>query len=162
MFTVRSMREEDLGIVAQLNRECFPRDNSTLADARKWTEASWKAAPRTSCFVLVDEKEQVGGYILWLEKGGFRKEAVLELEQIGVSNSLRGQGGGTLLIRKSLKELKERFAFQGRTIKLIEITTAADNEAQRLYESALGARRVTIIPNLFGGKDEVVMIARDP
>ena len=162
MFTVRSMQEEDLGIVAQLNRECFPGDNSTLADARKWIEASWKAVPRISCFVLVDEKGQVGGYILWLEKGGFRKEAVLELEQIGVADSLRGRGRGKLLICESLSALKARLLGERRSLHLVEVTTGVGNEAQRLYRDTLGAEIEATIRGLFGEKDEVVMIARDP
>ncbi|MCH7828837.1 GNAT family N-acetyltransferase [Patescibacteria group bacterium] len=154
------MRKEDLGIVAQLNKECFPEDNSTLTDAREWIEANWKAAPRTSYFVLIDEEGQVEGYILWLEKGGFRKEAVLELEQIAVIPSQRGRGGGRTLIQQTLPQLKERLALQGRTIKLIEVTTAADNEAQRLYRDTLGAEVEATIHDLFRG-NEVIMVARN-
>ncbi len=161
MFTVRSMRKEDLGMVARLSRECFPKDNSTLADAREWVEANWRATPRTAYFVLTNEEGQIGGYILWLEKGGFRKKAVLELEQIAVTASLRGHGAGRLLIERSLVWLKDRLALQGRTLKLVEVTTAATNEAQRLYRSTLGAKVECVIRDLFVG-DEAIMIARNP
>ena len=161
MFTVRPMREEDIGKVAELNKECFPEDNSTLEDAQKWVGANLRAAPRTSYFVLEDEQRQVIGYILWLEKGGFRKEAVLELEQIGVSGSLRGQGGGKLLIRESLDTLKVRLLSEERSLHLVEVTTAADSEAQRLYRDTLGAEVEATIRDLFLG-DEVIMVARNP
>ena len=161
MFTVRSMRKGDFPVVSQLNRECFPKDNSTLSDAREWISASWRAAPRTSYFVLEDEQGQVIGYILWLEKGGFRKEAVLELEQIGVTSAWRGRGGATLLIKESLKEIGRLLAAKGRSLKLVEVTTAASNEAQRLYSSALGAVVAATISDLYAG-DEVIMVARNP
>mgnify|MGYP001594815292 CR=1 FL=1 len=161
MFTVRSMRKGDFPVVSQLNRECFPKDNSTLSDAREWISASWRAAPRTSYFVLEDEQGQVIGYILWLEKGGFRKEAVLGLEQIAVAVSSRGKGAGRLLVTKSLEWLKDGLALQERTLKLVEVTTGTTNEAQRLYESTLGAVVVATISDLYAG-DEVIMVARNP
>lgn len=162
MFTVRSMHEEDLPVVSQLNKECFPGDNSTLSDAKEWISASWRAAPRTSYFVLEDEQGQVIGYILWLEKGGFRKEAVLELEQIGITSSWRGKRGATFLIRESLGAVKKLLENQGRKLKLVEVTTAADNEtAKHLFCSTLGAEVEAIISGLYV-EDEVIMVAREP
>ena len=161
MLSVRSMRKEDLGVVVQIHRECFPLDNSTLEDARQWIGASWRATPRTAYFVLMNEEGQIGGYILWMEKGGFRKEAVLDLEQIGVTPLWRGQGGGHLLITESLKWLKDYLVLQERVLKLVTVTTSANNEAQSLYESALGAVVEATIFDLYVG-NEVIMVARKP
>lgn len=161
MFSVRPMQEGDLDVVVHIHRECFPEDNSTLEDARDWVWANWRAVPRTSYFVLVDKLGQVGGYILWMERGGFRREAVLELEQIAVTSAWRGMGGGRLLITEGLRELKDYLSLQERTLKLIQVTTGATNESQHLYRSTLGAEVEAIIHDLFG-EDEVVMIARDP
>lgn len=163
MFIVSSMKKKDLAVIAQINRECFPKDNADLNEALLWVKASWKAAPRTSCFTLTDEQGKIGGYIIWLEKGGFRKSAVLELEQIGVISSWRGKGGAKNLIRISLQVIKERLKTEGRTLKLVEVTTAADNAAQRLYKSTLGAVVVATISDLYEDEgEEIIMVARNP
>lgn len=159
-FTVRRMNEVDIYGVAKLNQECFSgnRDNSEMAAL--WISSNFAAYPRMQYFVAEDESGIVG-YILWMEKGGFRKEAVLELEQIGVAASQRGKGIGIKLIEESLREIKKFLADQGRRLKLVEVTTGTENEAQRLYKKTLGAEPECIIKELFRG-DELVMIARNP
>jgi ribosomal protein S18 acetylase RimI-like enzyme len=72
---------------------------------KKWIKCNFKVFPRMQYFVA-QFKGKVLGYILWVEKGGFRKNAVLELEQIAVHPDYRGIGIGTKLIKESLKELK--------------------------------------------------------
>jgi ribosomal protein S18 acetylase RimI-like enzyme len=161
VFTIRDAQKDELGTMARINNECFPEDNSTLGDALMWVETNWRAFPRASYFVLLNEKGQIGGYILWLERGGFREKAVLELEQIAVTTSWRGQGCAKMLIRDSLSCLKGRLASQGRSLKLVEVTTSKENEAQLLYQSTLGAAPEAVLRDLFGG-DEVIMIARNP
>ncbi|MCH9716634.1 MAG: GNAT family N-acetyltransferase [Gammaproteobacteria bacterium] len=53
-------------------------------------------------FVARDEKDQVIGYVQWIYKSGFRKEAVIELEQIAVVQDKQGQGVASKLIKESL------------------------------------------------------------
>jgi ribosomal protein S18 acetylase RimI-like enzyme len=161
MFIVRPMQEGDLQQVSQLNRECFPEDTSSLEGARDWVEATWRATPRTTYFVLMNAGGQIGGYILWMEKGGFRKSAVLELEQIGVTSTWRGKGCAKSLIQESIRAMKARLEVQGRILKLVEVTTSTDNKAQRLYANTLGALAVATIRDLFDD-DEIIMVARNP
>lgn len=60
-------------------------------------------------FVARDEKDQIVGYIQWIQKSGFRNESVIELEQIAVLQNKRGKGIGALLIRESLNSKKKIF-----------------------------------------------------
>ena len=127
-------------------------------DAIKWISCNMAAFPRTQYFVAKSGKE-IAGYILWLEKGGFRKEAVFELEQIAVKKAFQGQGIGTKLIEKSLPEIKNYVEKRGSVLKAIEVSTGTDNKAQNLYSKALGAKAECVVKNLYRG-DEVIMIAR--
>ena len=123
-----------------------------------WVLCRIKAMPQVMCYGAWRGDELLG-YIVWEEHGGFRKEAVLELEQIAVSARYRGQGIGAQLIVDSLGSMKAQLKERGAALKLIYLSTGTKNEAQRLYKKVLGAETVTVIPNLYRS-DETVMIAR--
>jgi ribosomal protein S18 acetylase RimI-like enzyme len=103
---------------------------------------------------------KVVGYILWLEKGGFRKDAVLELEQVAVRAARRGQGIGEALIRGSLDGLRIALQSRGARLKLIEVTTGSEQGAIGFYARVLGAEVAARIPDVFRG-DEYILIARE-
>ena len=84
----------------------------------EWLECNLKAFPRFLCFVAEIDKDIIG-YIIWAQKSGFRPEVVLELEQIAVSTSRRGQGIGRNLIEESLPLVREQLAKRGATLKHI-------------------------------------------
>lgn len=126
--------------------------------AIKWINCNFKAYPRMQYFVAKLEGKIVG-YILWMEKGGFREKSVWELEQIAVDEKFSGQGIGAKLIKKSLAEIKKYLKKRNSKLKIIEVTTGTENIAQKLYQKNLGAKVECIIKNLFRG-DEVIMIAR--
>jgi len=129
-----------------------------IKEARKWVKCNFSAFPRTQYFIA-KVNGKISGYILWIEKGGFRKESIWELEQIAVAKDCQGQGIGTQLIGASLLELKKYLEKRGSVLKAVEVTTRTDNMAQHLYKKTLGAEVECVIKNLFQG-DEVVMIAR--
>ncbi len=56
--------------------------------------------------------------------------------------------------------MKQKLAEQGSTLKHVLVTTRADNFAQKLSQSTLGAEVETTISNLYS-VDEVLMIARN-
>ena len=72
---VRPYVDSDLGAVASIHSVAFPRQLLST----QWVSCNAAAHPRTRYFVA-----EIGGvatgYILWLEKSGFRKDVVLELE----------------------------------------------------------------------------------
>ena len=156
MVVIRRMKDEDLeGIVCDY-LECFHgmKDKNLV---RKWILDNYRGYPRIQYFVA-EENNEILGYILWMEKGGFRKEAVIELEQICVKRDYRGQGIGKKLIRESLKEVESYIENRGSKLKKILVTTGTENEARRLYEDTLGAKPECTIKNLFRG-DELVLVA---
>lgn len=157
MLKIAKMKESDVLQAARIASQCFSgmRD---IKKARLWINCNLQAFPRARYFAAKDGQKIIG-YILWLEKGGFRKEAVLELEQIAVQSASQGQGVATQMIKDSLASIKKDLARQGRRLKLVEATTGAGNKAQELYKKTLGAKPVAVVKNLFRG-DEVIMISR--
>ena len=152
---IRIMNGSDLNEASLVHKAAFPRQSFSY----EWLECNLKAYPRFLSFVA-EVNNQIVGYIIWAQKSGFRAEAVLELEQLAVSPQFQGQGIGRNLIEKSLPLVKEELAKKNSTLKHIMVTTRADNHAQELYKSTLGAEVEATISNLYSA-DEVLMIARN-
>jgi ribosomal protein S18 acetylase RimI-like enzyme len=108
---------------------------------------------------VAEDRRSVIGYVLWMEKGGFRPAAVFELEQIAIEASARRRGAGSALIRASLRDIEDLLRKRGSRLKLVEVTTGAEQDALRFYQRTLGARVVATLPQLFRG-DEHVLFAR--
>jgi ribosomal protein S18 acetylase RimI-like enzyme len=153
---IRKMRNDDLLAVAKVHEAAFPRQ--LLSET--WVACNFNAYPRIRYFVA-ENQGIIFGYVQWTEKSGFRKEVVLELEQIGVLPSNQNQGIGSSLISQSLKMIKDELNLREASIKSILVSTRTDNEAQKLYKKILHAEPEIVIPNLFSA-DEVLMIARNP
>lgn len=156
---VRLMNHLQVDEVAEVASLSF----SGMKDPEKswrWISCNFNAFPRCQYFVAEGRKSgRVYGYVFWMEKGGFREEAVWELEQIAVHPDYRGFGIGTRLVKDSLRVIIEQLHKRGSKLKLAEVSTGTANEAQRLYEKTLGAKVVMVIPDLYR-QDEVVMMAR--
>jgi ribosomal protein S18 acetylase RimI-like enzyme len=152
---IRKMNEADIPAVSLVHEKVFTRQTQSLG----WITSNFNAAPRIMYYVAVID-EQIIGYIEWLQKSGFRKEAILELEQIAVLTSHQKKGVGRQLIDESLKMIKEELVQKGQKIKHVIVTTRADNYAKRLYKEALDARVECTIRDLYSA-DEVIMIARN-
>ncbi|MCG9561167.1 GNAT family N-acetyltransferase [Vibrio chagasii] len=149
------MTEADLNGAALVHQATFVRQQNS----KTWLQCNLSAAPRFLNFVAESDGEIVG-YIIWVQKSGFRPEAVLELEQLAVLPTAQGQGLGKKLILDSLRQVKQKLSEQDSTLKHVLVTTRADNFAQKLYQSTLGAEVETTISNLYSA-DEVLMIARN-
>jgi ribosomal protein S18 acetylase RimI-like enzyme len=152
---VRAMAAEDIEKVSMIHKRVFVRQGRS----REWVEWNFRAFPRMRYFVALDEG-RLEGYIHWTERSGFREKVVLELEQLGVTPERQGQGIGRRLIVESLPLVSKAIAGRGAAIRHIVVTTRADNAAQRLYRTVLGAEIEATIPQLYSA-DEVFMIARD-
>jgi len=153
---IRRMMEQDLLNVAKIHKETFPRH--LLSE--EWIACNFRAYPRIKYFVAESEGDLLG-YIQWIEKGGFRKAVVLELEHIGVLPSKQNAGIGSLLICETLSMIKEELRQRDAHIKLVLVSTRTDNNAQHLYKKILKAQPEVIIHDLYSA-DEVLMIARNP
>ncbi|MCH7759674.1 GNAT family N-acetyltransferase [Patescibacteria group bacterium] len=157
MILIKRAEQNQVKGIAEITSQCFS-GLKDLSMARQWTNCNFQAYPRMQYFVA-QEGDKILGYILWKEKGGFRKQAVIELEQIAVDLKYRGQGIGTKIITESLIKIKDYLKMRGSSLKLIEVTTGTTNQAQKLYQKTLGAKVEIVIKDLFNG-DEVIMIAR--
>ncbi|MCX6718054.1 MAG: GNAT family N-acetyltransferase [Candidatus Staskawiczbacteria bacterium] len=154
---IKRAQKNDLKKIAEIASDCFS-GLKNKKDAIKWIKCNFNAFPRMQYFVAKNQKE-IAGYVLWMEKGGFRKESVFELEQIAIKKTFQGQGIGTQLVEKSLLEIKNYLKKRKSVLKLVEVTTGSENLAQNLYKKALGAKPECVVKNLFRG-DEIIMIAR--
>lgn len=148
------MHSEDIEAVSRVHAEQFERQKNS----QQWINCNFSAYPRIMLFVARDEKDKVIGYIQWIQKSGFRKEAVFELEQIAVLRKNQNSGVGTLLIKQSLEHIKNYLADSHSTLKSVLVSTRTDNAAAKLYETVLGAKKVAEIKALYS-HDEVIMLA---
>ncbi len=154
-YKIRRIESTDVTSVAKVHSQSFSRQ----IDSAGWVSCNFKAHPRIRIFVAQVDEEIVG-YIQWIEKSGFRKEVVLELEQIAVLPAWRNQGVGSNLINFSLPLVKEELANRGAVLKHVLVTTRTNNEAQKIYRETLNASVVTTIPDLFSSA-EVIMLSRN-
>ncbi|MFH0829599.1 MAG: GNAT family N-acetyltransferase [Candidatus Aenigmatarchaeota archaeon] len=148
--------------MARIHEECFPYDATNLADRARILEA-WNNPPVMQYWAAKTDRGFPIGYIRWVERGGIRPKAVMELEQIGVLPAYRGKGVATDLIDCSMKKLDQHLKSDERELKLVFLTTAKDGSAQKLYAKTLGAKIRTTIPAFYedtsSNIDEVVMVA---
>lgn len=156
MMRVRKMKEDDIDDVAKIYRECF-HGMKDIDEIKEWIFLKYISYPVNRYYVI--EEDDIKGYILWIELGGFRKEAVIELEQIAVTPEAQGKGLGSMLIKESLRDVIREIDARGSTLKLVKVTTGTDNKAQILYKKTLNANPAAVIPDMFRG-DEVILIAR--
>ena len=151
---VGSMSPDHVHAAAKVHQISFPRQ--TLS--QDWISANFNGFPKIIPFVA-ELNDQAIGYIFWTQKSGFRSEVILELEQMAVHPDHRGQGIGQKLVEDSLPQVKAYLTTQNSILKHIVVTTRADNDAQALYRTTLGAEVEAVIKNLYSA-DEVFMVAR--
>lgn len=152
---VRVMTENDLNGAASVHRATFPRQKHSI----EWLQCNLNAFPRFLSYVATVNNDIVG-LIVWSQKSGFRTEAVLELDLLAVLPNYQGKGIGRELICQSYSLVREHLALSESTIKHVLVSTRADNHAQKLYASVLGAQVEATFENLYSA-DEVLMIARN-
>ncbi len=125
MITIRPMKINDVETVSMIHTKSFTRQLAS----KKWVICNLNAYPRIMMFVAINADDKVIGYIQWLQKSGFRKEAVIELEQIAVLPAMQGNKVGTTLITKSLALVKEYLIAQDAILKAIMVTTRSESTA---------------------------------
>jgi len=151
------MRDNDIAQVVKIYLKCF-KGMQKYTQVKKWITLKHRSYPVNQFFVGI-LRGKVIGYILWAELGGFRKDAVIELDQIAVTPDYQGKGFGATIIKESLKAVITQLKRRKSRLKLVKTTTGATNEAQKLYKDVLNAKPVATIPDFFR-TDEVILISR--
>ena len=154
---VKKLSKIEIGKIVQIASENFSAMKE-VNRAKKWITGNFKNYPRMQYYVA-KIKGNILGYILWVEKGGFREKSVWELEQVTVKEEFGRQGIGSQLILKSLEQIKNYLKKRGSSLKIIEVKTRKDNTAQDFYRKILGAKVECLLKDFYRG-DEIVMIAR--
>ncbi|NQY20083.1 MAG: GNAT family N-acetyltransferase [Campylobacteraceae bacterium] len=149
------MKKSDLKSASLVHKENFTRQNFSY----EYLECSFNSYPK-SLIYIVEDNENIIAYIIWTQKSGFRKEVVLELEQIAVLKNKQANNVGTELIISSLKLVKNVLLKTQSRIKHIIVSTRDDNYVKKLYKKVLNVKVETVIKDLYSA-DEVIMIAKD-
>jgi len=102
------MQNGDLDLASRIHREAFSRQKESY----QWLKCNLNAFPRFLSFVAQIDNT-LAGYIIWAQKSGFRKDVVLELEQIAISKN----GVGSKLIQESLPLVREQLDKMGSSLK---------------------------------------------
>jgi len=154
---IRQLEEDEVDRLVPIYLDAFQGMTSHEL-ITEWARCNLRAFPQKVCFGAWYENSLVG-YAVWAEKGGFRTKAVWELEQIAVLSEYRKHGIGTKLIRDSLAEIKAHTEKRGAILKIVLVTTEANNASATLYKRILGARQEGTIRDFYKG-DEQIMVAR--
>lgn len=94
------MDDKDLKEASLVHKEAFERQCLFY----EWLECNLNAYHRIICYVVI--KNSIAGYIIWSQKSGFRRQTVLEVEQIAILKKDHGQVIGRKLIEDSLPNVR--------------------------------------------------------
>ena len=155
-MNIRPFEKEDLVETSAVHKAAFTRQKMSY----EWIKCNANAFPKSLLFVAENKDQEIVGYIHWCQKSGFRREVVLELEQLAVHPNCQGKGVGTQLVKESLPQVQARLRTRNAKIKHVVVTTRADNFSRKLYEKTLKAKVEATISNLYSA-DEVFMVSRN-
>jgi ribosomal protein S18 acetylase RimI-like enzyme len=156
-IVIRELSYRDIPSLVDIYIESFKGMNDERV-VRRWIECKYRSKP-ISVYYVASLEDRIVGYILWTEHGGFRSDAVIELEQVAVRREFRGKGIASKLIKDSLQRFTEEYInSRGARLKLVIVTTSKDNAAKELYKRVLNASEVCTISDLYS-TDESILIA---
>ena len=148
---IRQATNSDTKHISTVYSVCFPRE----ANHDLWINSCFNSFPK-SIYYVYEEYNNIQGYILWSVKNGFRTNAIIELEQLGVHPDNSGQGIGRKLITQSFEMFKSHIAELGFNLGSVMVTTSEGNYAEELYKSTLGVTRNGIIKE-YGSGNELIL-----
>lgn len=151
---IRQAVEQDIEPISEIYRACFPREQQHS----KWIEACFRSYPKGVYFVIESEGVVVG-YILWCIKNGFRENAIVELEQVGIHPENSGMGFGKVLVKESYEIFKTFVADLGLNIGAVLVTTSEGNYAESMYKSVLGVETSAKIEG-YGSGNELILFKK--
>ena len=153
-MTVKQASKFNIDGISKVYSVCFPREvNHDI-----WINSCFNSYPKSVYYVFMDNND-TQGYILWSVKNGFRTNAIIELEQLGVHPEQAGQGIGRKLISESFQLFKSHLADLGLNIGSVMVTTSEGNYAEKLYKSTLGVSRNGLIEG-YGSGNELILFKK--
>ncbi len=149
-LVIRRAEADDIPGAAKVHELAFPRQTFS----KDWIDCVFRSFPKSQLFIA-ERGGEIIGLIFWTEKSGFRREAVVELEQIAVHPEYQGRGIGIYLIIHSVILVAENIAERGAKLCHILGNTRVNNDALKLY-TKLGAQTIGAVSGLFTA-DEVFL-----
>jgi hypothetical protein len=151
-ISIRKIEEEDIVATGQLYHLVFPERQ--LSEELIW--CLFKSFPKSQCFVAELDREIVG-LVVWTSKSGFRSEAFIELEHLGVHTKYRNKHIATCLIKQSLSMVAKQLLHQDAVLKTIVINTRLDSISQSLFKKILATESIAKISEL----DMTILLTRN-
>ena len=153
-MSIRQANKSHIDGITKVYCVCFPREiNHDI-----WITSCFNSYPKSVYYVFI-ESNAIQGYILWSIKNGFRKNTIIELEQLGVHPEHAGKGIARKLISESFELFKLHVAGLGLDVGAIMVTTSEGNYAEKLYTSTLGVTRNGMIEG-YGSGNELVLFKK--
>lgn len=147
MIRLRPYQRADLETLYRIDQVCFAAGIAySKAELRYYVQH-----PKSSTVVAETESGTVAGFCtgrLHLLEG----RPFGHIITIDVLPDIRGQGVGRLLLSAVEKH------FQAKSVELIRLEVAVDNEQAKSFYQAMGYAQIGMIPGYYGGKlDALVM-----
>jgi ribosomal protein S18 acetylase RimI-like enzyme len=148
---IRQANKSNIKDISKIYSACFPGE----MNHEVWINSCFNSFPK-SIYYVYEVDNVIQGYILWSVKNGFRANAIIELDQLGVHPDFAGKGVGRKLTSKSFEYFKSHIAGLGHDVGSVIVTTSEGHYAEELYKSTLGVTRNGIIKE-YGSGDELIL-----
>ena len=137
MLTVRAARADDVDPIVKLERYCFPPE---IAFGRsRWHYLLTQARGRT--LLVLDDKEQLMGYLSLLEHRGWDR---LVVQALAIRWTVRRLGWARRLLEQVIREGREG------GWGAIRLEVGENNEAAQALYQGLGFRLQQTLPDYYG------------
>jgi ribosomal protein S18 acetylase RimI-like enzyme len=149
------MKEADILGAAEVHRRAFPRQTFS----EEWVRCNLAAFPMTFCYVA-EAKGKIIGLVIYVQKSGFRQEAIVEIEQCCVDPDFQGNNIGKSFAKETIPMVASEIAKRGAKLKTILANTRENNYPVISILENLGAKAIASISEMFTAA-EVYYVIRD-
>lgn len=105
--------------------------------------------------LLAIQNGEIRGSLSWEPRGGY-DDGVIELASLGIHQSFRRQGIGTLLVSRMIEDATQFYMAQGYQLRTIILFMEAGNEGAKKFYSAICFSEAARIPHLYPHDDALI------